>query len=578
MTPFVRVVPVLRTPVGVESFDFAVPNGMDADVGALILVPFRNRPTPALVTETLSRTAFADRIKPAVGTYGNIRFPNATVALLQTVAARTFSSQPTVLKAWLRNLPKRPNRATRITDHGSSNAASSPVLSHWSPTPEDKLIENAKRRLKKNERILILVPWLTRAKRMSTTISGARLYANDLNNGDAFRAWSAFLSGETRCLITTRLGAWIGSCADAILLDEPENDDHKQDELSPRYDARWIAHWCAQRANVDVETFGTTPRLTHRGPSDVPDNQLHVPLIVHVRHPSGKTSIPLIQGDTLEALRIHKGPRVIIHPVRGTYARLVCRDCGWRATCGHCQGDLAPNADEARCRVCGKTASLPLSCPSCQGAHLNKSWPGIATLQEAWKKYEPDLDVAWRDLSNESMDAPFPEHALVVVTDGSLLGGASEDIRRRERRLIAFRRLAGRVASSGGSLLIQCHEDLTYDCHAWLTTEGVEAALERERKERELFGYPPAVRLVKIIIQGNEQAAHAWMDRMRHNLPQEANVRGPFAVRFRPSSRSPRWIWHLAFPPSMGDEQLIPLLRPHARGAILDLDPIAFFS
>ncbi len=575
MPPFVRVVPAIRTPIGIDGFDFSVPDQLAINIGDLVLVPFRHRPTPALVTETLSQTAFADRIKPISRTYADIRFPQSTVTLLKAVAARTFTSQPTVLKSWLRSPPKRPTPNVKRAWFRVPGSAPHAPLSHWSPNPENDLIQNAEQHLQKNERVLILVPWLTRAKRIHAAIPNARLYTNDLNDGDAFRSWSSFLSGETRCLVATRLGAWIGSFADIILLDEPENDDHKQDELAPRYDARWIAHWCCKHANADVKTFGTTPRLVNHETDLSPI--LSVSLRVHIRHPSGKTSIPMIQGDTLVALREHEGPRVIIHPVRGTYARLVCRDCGWRAACEHCHGDLAPDIHDTRCRTCGKTAALPLACESCGGTSLNKSWPGLVTLKEAWAKHETDLAVSWRDLSNESMDAPFPKQVLVVVTDGALLGGISEDIRRQERRLIAFRRLASHVAIADGSLIIQCHEDLSNGWADWLTPEGVEAAMERERKERKTFGYPPAIRLVKIITQGDENAAHTWMRGIKDILPPIVSIRGPFAVRFRPSSGSARWIWHIIFPKDIPEARLISLLRPHARGAIIDLDSVAFF-
>ncbi len=576
ISPFVRVIPAIRTPLGVEEFDFSVPDELDLVVGDLVFVPFRKRATPALVRELIDASPFRERIKPVTKRLHDVRLPQATITLLHALATHTFTSSPTVLASWMRTIPKT---GSPTNQHDASPCLKHPSpshVSHWTLTPEHDLINEARRRFARGERVLILAPWMIRAKKIADELGNALLLTNNEKTSDAFRAWSSFVSGDARLLVATRLGAWLGSVADSLLIDEPENDDHKQDELTPRYDARWIAHWCEINRPIPVETFGLTPRITPRS-SEAIVPTIPLDLRVHIRHPSGKTAIPMIQADTLEMIRLHDGPRLIIHPIRGTFARLVCRDCGWRATCEACGADLSADSVCARCRTCGRTSSLPLDCASCHGASLNKSWPGLVTLMQAWAAHEATISVSWRDLSNENMDAPIPKHALVLVTEATLLGGGREDVRRIERRLITFRRLASRVSVAQGALIVQCHEDVAQDWPLWLTNTGVKATMAREREERRLFGYPPAVHLTKIIVNGDEATARAWIERAHAAIGSSLQARGPFPVLQRARSRPSRWIWHLLFSsdgPSAKERQALASI---ARGVIVDLDPIAFF-
>jgi primosomal protein N' len=359
-----------------------------------------------------------------------------------------------------------------------------------------------------------------------------------------------------------------------MILDEPENDDYKQDELAPRYDARLVAAWCAEHAGTSMETFGLTNPLG----TDALIPTISLPLHIHVRHPQGRSVIPMIQADTLNLMREHTGPLVVIHPIRGMSARLVCRDCGWQAVCAHCGFGLSAEADHAICRQCGKKSDMPIACASCGGTDLGKSLPGIEKLKTAWKKHEPNLSIEWRNLTNETMDASLPANAMIVVTDGSLLGGVTEDVRRRERQCIAFRRLASRAASAHGSLIIQSDESMIALWNQWLSGEGVQRFHAEELKQRKAFRYPPAVRLVKILIDETETVAKTWLERAQKTFGNDAEYHGPFPVPYRPTSRKQRFVCHLIFDRQINERDLIARLKPLAASVIMDLDPIAFFK
>jgi len=547
---FARVVPALRSPLGVEHFDYLIPYGLAVKPGDVVMVQFRKTPTPALVTELVKDSPFAAKAKPLLGLYGGLRFPESMVGLLEWTARWTFSSQPTVFDAWVRNLPKRIPEITAIVK-GKTDGVMNVV---WAADAQNRIIEAAKRN--SDKRVLIITPQKATATFYSQLIPDARLLLSDLADGAAFRAWSDWLASENGVLITTRVGAWLSPCADLVLLDQPEQDDHKQDELTPRYDARKLAAWSAQHAGTVVEAIGITPTLA----TDDPAPTIECDLQVSVRHPNARSPIPMLQPDALNTLRDHDGKRIIIHPIRGESARFTCRDCGWQATCPSCGFATSAIGGHAICRRCGWKGDAPLECTACGGYDLGKSLPGIEKLKSAWLKHEPDIEVEWRTMSVDDMEQPIPEGSLVVVTDANLLAGVVEDIRRDERLVVAIRRLASRTKY----LILQTDEALALKAAPWLTTEGFDAFRAAERSLRASFGYPPATRLVKLISETEI-----------HKAPFE--VRGPYPVAFRVKSRRPRLIYHVIPPKDLANETLIKALLPLAKTAIIDLDPIAFF-
>jgi len=181
---FVRVIPLIRTPLGVDVFDYRVPDGMEIEPGDLLVVPFRRQPVPALAIERVATSLVADRALDVIGPYAGIRFPHAFLRLISWTAQRTFCSQAAVLKAWLRTLPKKPGDNTptpseRTADNGS-------MLSRWTIDGRKELIARANELLRGGKRVLIVTPWRTRADAFAHDLESAHVLHGDMSDGEAF--------------------------------------------------------------------------------------------------------------------------------------------------------------------------------------------------------------------------------------------------------------------------------------------------------------------------------------------------------------------------------------------------------
>lgn len=562
---YCRVVPLTRTPPGVEVFDYRVPTGMNVAVGDLILVPFRKGNMPALVLAKMQNSPFASKAKDIVGSYADIHFPLSIIELLSHVSITTFTSKPAVLKAWLKNLPKRIPFVIPANAGIQRKKSKPSVTAYWSIDHESKLIDRARELLADGKRVLVLTPWKARLSMFVERIGQGAIYSSDLNDGDTFRAWSGFYSGETKLVVATRIGGWLSPFADFVLIDEPENDDYKQDEQAPRYDARKLAICSAEHASTVVEAYGLTPPLH----SDEDAPTVDVDMEVVIRHPQGRGAIPMVQGEALNTLREHEGSRIIIHPIKGDIARLTCRDCGHRVPCPKCDFVLSADGMNSRCRVCGFKGDLPLECPICGGPDLGKSLPGIERLKTAWKKHESDIEVEWRGISNADFELAIPWGACVLVTDATLISGGAEDVRRLEKLAVTFRRLARDVSLSKGKLIIQTEEHMADFWMRVLSTDGFKSFREQERASRFMFGYPPAKRLIKVIVESED-------DKLMTPIRKLAEVRGPYPVPYRVKTRKSRYIWHVLPKTNVVSRELLDALSILSKQALIDLDPIAF--
>lgn len=576
---YVTVVPAIRTIPGVEAFDYAVPLEADLRTGDVLRVPFRTRPVPGVIITRSDTSPVADRAIFIDNPDVLLRLGETFVELLTRTAERTCTSLPTVCAAWIRRVPKRA-KAISPADRPATQAvmperAARHLVRRWHD-PRG-LIATAKRL---RGRTLILVPWKLQADALALELSAPVLHA-DIPDTAAWKLVTDFAGGRSSILVATRVGAWMACLADTVLVDEPENDDFKQDELSPRFDARRVVETCAGlRPDLSVVSFSTTPRLSSPPEAWREAPSIGIAVRTEILQRRGRSEVESLSSRTLDAVQtaLDAGKRVFfLHMVPGERARIACRDCGWQATCPSCSFPLTRIVGGGLCRKCGRKAPLPSVCPKCGGADLSGSVPGRDRLAALIKEKFPGADA--RIISPAEVHPEMLKKGdVLVVTDLSLVGGGAEDIRRRERLIIGWRRLAAAASSCDAELLVQGPEDVMQECRSWLTTDGLARAWAKELEERKAFGYPPAFRMAKLLVSGTEADTRTVIGELERSKNELWELRGPFPVPFRPNTRSPRFVIQLVAPPETPERELEAVLNPMKHRAIIDLDPIAFFS
>jgi primosomal protein N' len=582
---YISVIPALKMPFGHCFFDYEISSGT-VHVGDVILVPFRNRKIAALVAKKSTESEWAGRVIKISDPQKIVKLPESVPEFCVEAAAESFVSPPTMLNAWFRTVPKRqpkeethtPVRDTHLPKDADKTEARYLLNRYTDPSGiVPTVLKN-----QANGRILVLTPWQRRADYLAAKLNCPVLHA-DLSYGAAWKAWTGFLNQSHGVLVTTRLGAWLSGIADIVIMDEPENDDYKQDELTPRYDVRNLVT-LARQSNPALRLIeiGTTPNLAQFHENNLLKAPIIEPDVEFARFDSkNRSSIEMLTLSAFNALEdADKAGRPIriLHTVIGTRGRIRCADCNWTMECDDCAIGLHNMQDHALCRRCNTKKSLPYDCPKCHSTNLSKAVIGSDGLQRSCKQHFPNADLKVLDL-HEWLKQALRPGTLLIATNVAYISGFAEDIRRQERLVLSLRRLAAQACVAKCRLIVQGAAPLIDTCPSWLTPEGVSKTWELELADRKVFGYPPAARLAKLIVMGKIEDADVVKSKLQTICEAQPSwkFRGPYPVEYWSKTREPRCIFHI-FPPSeIPKQELIDELSVLTAYGILDLDPIAFF-
>jgi len=334
-----------------------------------------------------------------------------------------------------------------------------------------------------------------------------------------------------------------------IVIDEEHDGSYKQDS-EPRYDARRVAFRRALGEGARLVLGSATPRpeswhgiKRHVVMRERPGGGRLAPVeLIDMRDHENDYPLSMPVRDAIEAT-LQRGRKVIVlHNRRGYAVALHCRGCGHTFRCDKCDVSLIIHGRVARrqrlmCHHCGHDERVPEQCPACPSTDIARMGAGTerieALLTEEFHApvFRLDADavrtrgavgtilsefgsttgpaiLAGTQMVAKGHDFPDVELAIVIDADSGL---AIPDFRAEERAFSLVAQLAGRAGRSAATaeharVLIQ-----TWDPrHAFLEfarAHDVEGFLARELEQRELHGFPPYGRIVRVLISARAEAA-----------------------------------------------------------------------
>lgn len=328
-----------------------------------------------------------------------------------------------------------------------------------------------------------------------------------------------------------------------IIVDEEHDVSFKQEDPAPRFSARDVAVWMASNLGCKTLLGSATPSMesfynayTGRygyvwlgerfGEGCMP----HVTVsdtIKSSRRGERKEHIGKELSDAISKA-LSEGRQVMLFQNRRGFAPFVeCPSCGWSARCPHCGVTLTyyKRGSKLRCNLCGHTIDAPQRCPSChQGEPLPQGF-GTEKIEESVARMFPsarvarlDGDVASSAGRMRSVIRSFEngECDILVgtqlITKGFDFSGVSvvgvlnadnllsrPDFRAEERTFQTIVQIAGRAGRTDtlGHTIIQTSQPQNPTIIQ--AAKGDYLAMARgQLRDREIFGYPPFVRLVAL--------------------------------------------------------------------------------
>jgi primosomal protein N' (replication factor Y) (superfamily II helicase) len=484
--------------------------------------------------------------------------------------------------------------------------------------------------LKLGRQVLYLVPEIALAAQAIAQLRerfgrSVAVLHSDLAPAERLQNWLAIRNGEASVVLGARsaLFAPLDNIG-LIVLDEEHEATYKQESV-PRYHSKQLALFLSQRHRCPVVLGSATPSIEsfHEAEKEtitllsLPERaaSAKLPIVFIDDLAEGfRTGKPAILSPNLYErmeVRLERKEQTILFLNRRAYAPFViCRDCGNQMACPNCAVSLSYHRRDGRlrCHHCGYQTRPPETCPKCRGSRMNPFGVGTEKVEENVAELFPtarvarlDRDVARRRGALEETLAAFRGGDIdilvgtQIVAKGldfprvTLVGVIAADIslnfpdfRASERTFQLLSQVAGRAGrgSAPGEVVIQTFNPkhvavLTAQSHDYLRFYEV------LKEERQVAQYPPFVRLVNVILSGeNRKAVLEASDETRVRISEaglvSCEILGPVDC---PMERlQNRWRRHLLIkmPPNQSVDRIGEALADfHPKGVqiVLDVDP-----
>jgi primosomal protein N' (replication factor Y) len=408
--------------------------------------------------------------------------------------------------------------------------------------------------VKYGRQAIVLVPEISLTpqtiRRFRARFSSVAVLHSHLTDVERHSYWQQIARGDVQVVVGARSAVFAPTPnLGLIVIDEEHETSFKQDSI-PRYHTREVARRRALDASVPLILGSATPTLETwlRGirkqdvilslPTRVARRPLPPVVTVDTRDDISLQKGASLGRAMLVAMRealARKGQIILFLNVRGFSPALFCRACGQSVRCPDCDVTLTYHKQRqiALCHSCDYSIPPPTHCPNCHKPRLLFLGQGTERLEHEVKAKFPGMSVLRMDSDtmqqrgshDEALEAfreghvrillgtqmiakglDFPNVTLVGVIDADT-SLHQPDFRASERTFQLIAQVAGRTGRGelGGKVLVQtaCPDQPAIQCAA---RHDYTSFAKQELEHRHALGFPPFVRLMRIIFRGEIEA------------------------------------------------------------------------
>lgn len=448
-----------------------------------------------------------------------------------------------------------------------------------------------------------------------------------LSAGEQLDEWHRISNGEADVVIGPRSAIFAPQPdLGLIIIDEEHEWTYKQNDQSPRYDARRVARKLAELSGAVVVLGSATPAVETYYHSQRGDyHRLELPERVTPNYNSPLPRVEVV--DLREELKagnrslfsrslsqniervLSAGEQVILFlNRRGTATFIQCRDCGFVLQCRRCEVTLTYHLDQGvlACHQCNYRIPVPRICPRCSSQRIKFLGAGTQKLEQETHQAFPgarllrwDSDTTRGKYSHQQIFNSFRDRqadiliGTQIITKGLDLPGVTlvgvvnadtglnlPDFRAGERTYQLLSQVAGRSGrgSPGGLAIIQTYCPEHYAIQA-AARHDYDLLYGKEITYRRSLNNPPFKKLASLIYaHTNDTASQREATRMKRLIVDQRdsqgtadlNIIGP-APAFRHRIRG-RFRWQLIVRGSDPTDLLTAISFP--QGWTIDIDPV----
>ena len=606
---YASVIPAVKMPRGFREFDYEIPEALLGKVmrGSLVEVPWRRKQVLGLITE-VSREPSAPnlKLKPVTRLVSSGALPDDFVALFEWLPNRTFSSPAQCLRAFLPSFTKKllaNGLAAPAASAGPPPSQTRRTVCYRTATDKMNLITDFVREHIRDGQVLVLAPHQSDAKAIERSLTDAAVgeiaVALGATTTKNYReAWLSALTGTANVVVGTRSASTfpLPNLA-AIIVTESDSRDHRQYDQNPRFDAREIAVWRAEKTGARLTLASHAPRpedflIAEPEPVAGPPVSTEVILANVTRREKFEAGLSN-SGLKWTEKALQNGKKVLIfHNRLGEALAIFCKDCSKPLQCQRCEIALRQHGNELRCHRCRSVEQQPDTCPACGGISLSASGGGSGGLTKTLAGQFPEARI--HRLDSESEQTRDIKADIIIGTQlavhelGELPGladGIGTVIATDTDELLSH---PGFRTTEQAWRTVTNLKHLAADGHLILETLDPENPrlrrlldppsrfLSEELKMRTEAKYPPASDLITVTVaDASEAAGKRDLERLRLELSRAA---GPHVSLSRPLSpnqpyRHGKWRWVLAVRHASTSRPLLETLARLPEQYLVERDP-----
>lgn len=548
-----EILPLRKMPKNLDYFDYQVPLNLTGKIklGQMVNVPFRNRNLQGIVFRLKQKTNF-NNIKEVAGIIqAEPILTPAQIKLAVFTAEYYLTSLSTVLKQIVPPILKKPRAAKpskiisrvkvkklpeieNLAEKVVSSTHEKFLFYYQSPDQRTAFFQKLIRDFSKKEnQVLLVFPEIIDIedfiKYLPEKLAEKTVSIHHQLSDSAFsRIYSEVKNGHARIILGTPLSVFLPIKKLAlVIIDQEENQNHKQSEQNPRFSDKTVAEELARlfssklvlaSVSPNIETYYKTVKEEYCL-LKVPVKQKGISLIDLRKQASGTVISSILKNGIDKTLKDH-GRVFLFHNRRGFSRALICQECGQTSLCPRC---LVPftiheenQASFLLCHRCGQKQPINLTCSHCHGVNLKNIGFGTEKVESVVKNLFPSARIGRfegilpRCTDLEKYDIIVSTHVAFKYVNWkniSLIGVISADsllhlpdFRVQEKTFQLLSRLLSysfSIRKSG--FLVQTYNPdnpaLKY------FPDRFDAFFREELRTRKEFRYPPFAKLIKLTSQ-----------------------------------------------------------------------------
>ena len=439
--------------------------------------------------------------------------------------------------------------------------------------------------LNKNQTVLILTPEIALAGATLAYLRGffgddVTVVHSSMTAKERLESWQGIRNGRYKIVVGPRSAIFTPlPQLGLVIVDEEHDETYKQDEPSPRFQARDTAIMRSKinnsitvlgSASPSVESYYNAQsgrykllELTKRpGNATLPNVKV---INMATNRISGHHSMMSINLKKDIESCLERNEQVILYLNRRGYSPYIkCQSCGFVPSCPDCKINLTYHkyGRMLSCHYCGTIDTSYDNCPKCNGADFDFVGTGTQKVEEniesLFEKSRPlrfDSDTASGRTAAHRILSEFASGksnlllGTQMVTKGldlprvSLVGVLSADqsldmpdFRSTERAFSRLLQVAGRSgrADNKGEVLIQTYYP-ERDVIVSAAAQNYKSFYDKEIDSRKGFNYPPFTRIINFVMESTdekllEKTLLAFRDSLKEKIKKtelNAEILGP---------------------------------------------------